>query len=311
MLERIVYHTVAIALTILDRPFWLYDKYFQKLVRLPEHEPWSDDEIIRAVDSASYLDGTDERLVKISENTVVKFCHDWETTVPESLAMELVYMQTRIAAPRMKRVLQHHHAEGDSLIVMDFIPNSQRLEIVWPTLSMWSRLKIILTMRLYLRQIRRTLSSNVPGPISPTPLPCSGLQLSLDPLGPFPTVATLEAHYRKQIADAEYYASRGWSPSPKSKPLPTSVFTPLVFTHNDLNMRNLLLDDRGVLWIVDWGFAGFFPPWFEYLGMLYAAQKDNNPESWQHCIKYMAEPNFEVEEWMQKMGYGFHHPLAS
>ncbi|KAJ3800120.1 hypothetical protein GGU11DRAFT_432724 [Lentinula aff. detonsa] len=121
MLERIVYHTVAIALTILDGPFWLYDKYFQKLVRLPEHEPWSDDEIIRAVDSASYLDGTDERLVKISENTVVKFCHDWETTVPESLAMELVYMQTRIAVPRMKRVLQHHHAEGDSLIVMDFI----------------------------------------------------------------------------------------------------------------------------------------------------------------------------------------------
>jgi hypothetical protein len=38
-------------------------------------------------------------------------------------------------------------------------------------------------------------------------------------------------------------------------------------------MRNILLDDDGMVWVVDW--AGFYPTWFEYLGMCFAAQKDN------------------------------------
>jgi len=67
-------------------------------------------------------------------------------------------------------------------------------------------------------------------------------------------------------------------------------------------MRNLLLDDECVLWVIDWG----FPPWFEYLGMRHASQKSKDPKSWQVCIKHMAEPAFEVEKWMKKIGYG--HP---
>jgi thiamine kinase-like enzyme len=48
--------------------------------------------------------------------------------------------------------------------------------------------------------------------------------------------------------------------------------------HNDLNVRDLLLDNDNVLW-VDFELAGPFPLWFEYLGMKFAVQKDGNPES--------------------------------
>jgi hypothetical protein len=70
-------------------------------------------------------------------------------------------------------------------------------------------------------------------------------------------------------------------------------------------MRNLLLDDQHVLWVVDWGFSGFYLPWFEYLGMRHAAQKDKDSESWQKWIGHMAELAFKVEEWMKRIGYGF------
>ena len=68
-------------------------------------------------------------------------------------------------------------------------------------------------------------------------------------------------------------------------------------------MRNLLLNNHHVLWVVDWGFSGLYPPWFEFIGMRFAAQKDRDPQSWQRCIKYMADPAFEIEVWMKKIGY--------
>lgn len=66
-------------------------------------------------------------------------------------------------------------------------------------------------------------------------------------------------------------------------------------------MHNLLLNDQHVLWVVDRGFSGFYLPW--YLGMVYASQKDRDMESWKGWIGHMAEPAFEIEEWMKRIGY--------
>jgi hypothetical protein len=52
-----------------------------------------------------------------------------------------------------------------------------------------------------------------------------------------------------ELRFVEDRASRGYAPSPECQPLDESLFTPLVFTHNDLNMRNILLDDDKRLWI--------------------------------------------------------------
>ena len=274
----------------------------------PESNTWTDEEIISAVESAPYLEGSDDnKLVRISVDTVVKLGRDWDSTTSEALAMELVRKQSRIAVPRKRHTIRHHHPEGNGLIVMALVPNSQQLRVAWPSLSFLGKLKVVLTMRLYLRQLRRvqySSSSNTPGPPVPTPLPCNGLQFGHDARGPFPTISALETYFWKEHSLAEYRASRGWAPPPNCEPLGTSAFALLVFTHNDLNMRNLLLDDHHVLWVVDWGFSGFYPPWFEYLGMRYAAEKDKDPESWHKCIGHMAEPGFKVEEWMKRIGYG-------
>jgi beta-xylosidase len=70
-------------------------------------------------------------------------------------------------------------------------------------------------------------------------------------------------------------------------------------------MRNILLDDEGRLWLVDWGWSGFFPTGFEYLAMRFAAQKDRELKGWQTSIKFMAEPSFEMERWLVGVGYDY------
>ncbi|KAK0466211.1 uncharacterized protein EV420DRAFT_816421 [Desarmillaria tabescens] len=191
--------------------------YTNALGQFSESNTWTDEEIIRAVESAPYLEGSDDKLVQISEDTVVKLGHDWDSTTSEALAMELVLKQTRIAVPRMRRAIRYHHPEGNGLIVMDFVPNSRQLRVAWPSLSVLRKLRVVLTMRLYLRQLRRvqhSSSNNTPGPLGPTPLPCNGLQFGYDAKGPFPTISALETYFRKEHNAAEDRASRGWAPSP-------------------------------------------------------------------------------------------------
>jgi len=43
---------------------------------------------------------------------------------------------------------------------------------------------------------------------------------------------------------------------------------PLVFTHFDHIPRNLFLDERNKLWVIDFQLSGLYPQWFEYAGML-------------------------------------------
>jgi hypothetical protein len=54
-------------------------------------------------------------------------------------------------------------------------------------------------------------------------------------------------------------------------------------------MRHILLDDDGLLWIVDWNWAGFYPTWFEYLGMRLAARKNLEPSSWKTAINFVVD----------------------
>lgn len=43
----------------------------------------------------------------------------------------------------------------------------------------------------------------------------------------------------------------------------------LVSVHGDLNPRNIVAGEDGRLWlqVVDWGWSGFYPPWFELVAM--------------------------------------------
>ena len=78
----------------------------------------------------------------------------------------------------------------------------------------------------------------------------------------------------------------------------------LVFTHHDLAPRNVMLDTLGQMWLLDWDFAGFYPPYFEYASM-------NNftmPREWGPCsrirwyfLAWVAAGRFEKESRLLRM----------
>jgi hypothetical protein len=61
-------------------------------------------------------------------------------------------------------------------------------------------------------------------------------------------------------------------------------------------MRHILLDDDGLLWIVDWNWAGFYTTWFEHFGMRLAARKNLEPSSWKTAINFVIDG---MERWKE------------
>lgn len=96
---------------------------------------------------------------------------------PEILTMRLVSLASSILVPMIRRDIE---TEGGLRgIVMDYIPG-ETLGSCWSRLSYLQRIRIIWTLRGYIKQLRRiqvpdTLSSTVfPGPIGSEPRECYG-----------------------------------------------------------------------------------------------------------------------------------------
>ena len=55
----------------------------------------------------------------------------------------------------------------------------------------------------------------------------------------------------------------------------SSDFDNLVMCHLDIHLRNLILDGQGKLWLIDWGFSGAYPPYFEFASQFCWAAPDD------------------------------------
>ncbi|GJE94047.1 hypothetical protein PsYK624_102150 [Phanerochaete sordida] len=237
------------------------------------------------------LDGQGD-VRKIDDATVAKLVIDTTDDGPEwlseAMAMRLVLEQTTIPVPRLHQVVRE---SSDILhLVMDHIPGDP-LEHVWPTLSVWGKLRVAWTLRSYVRQLRciRHPRSRVPGPLGPglTPRKCGGLTLSsLGALGPF-----ADAFELNSAVNAECVSRSG-------VPVPTAYATPepLVFTHNDLYMGNVILGRDGRVWLIDFGLSGFYPRSFEFTSAIRISEDFPHiraPRSWRRCLPFIADPYFE------------------
>lgn len=84
--------------------------------------------------------------------------------------------------------------------------------------------------------------------------------------------------------------------------------SPLVFTHNDLNPRNIIAGEDGRLWVVDWAWSGFYPPWFEFCAMDKQAWNEKlggwNDWFWELMIPFVCGPYFKTEIWLFTAGLG-------
>lgn len=196
--------------------------------------------------------------------------------------MEYVRQHTTIPVPRI------HHPHLDWL-VMDYVDGEMLYEC-WHKQSAFMQFRIACTLRLYIKQLRSLKGTNV-GALDSGQV--SGILFQDYEFGPFDST-------RRFKRFCEYVSLVGWDmrtkllrrqqqPRPPVPRLPAD-WTP-VFTHGDLNPSNILLDKRGTLWLVDWAFAGFYPPWMDSLVMRHFNEdvlRDSVSPSWVRYRHFIA-----------------------
>ncbi|KAI5980926.1 kinase-like domain-containing protein [Pisolithus marmoratus] len=266
----------------------------------------SDGAILALIETAPRLQ-PDATVFKLSSTAVAKFSQDTDEDAidaPEANALRLVFSKTTIPVPRVHRMVK---GEWVFLIVMDYV-KGQTLAQVWPTFLVWQKYSVAFTLRRYVHQLRRLKASPT---TPPGPLSAQGPRVCESPIfgqvqscrGPFSSYSELATFFNKRCKMA--LDTKG---VPEGHPSRKKLFDDseqLVLTHQDLNLRNIILGEDGRLWIVDWAWSGYYPPWFEYVAMQRQAEDQRvsgtDDELWKTLIPFICGPYFTQEAWLWKM----------
>jgi len=208
---------------------------------------YSDDALLQHISRSSTLSAVAPRVRAISPFLVTKEVPEDEAD-DELAALELA-QRLNIRAPKVRRVVK-----GDPVyIIMDRIHGST-LADRWPTLSWLSTILLALQLRQYVQRLRSLTSR---------------------------TVGSLHSGKCRSIWTSDYYgvsdhatlseldAFLGFWTSYKRKPT-NSTLPPtrrLVLCHHDLAPRNIIIDETGKVWLLDWQLSGWYPDYFEYASM--------------------------------------------
>jgi len=249
---------------------------------------------------------------QLTPTTVAKVSQDLDedaADASEANALDLLFSETTIPVPRVRRVVKR---QWGFLIVMDYIPGPT-LAHIWPTLSTWRKIRVAFTLRRYIRQLRRLKASAT---TPPGPLSAQGARRCESPIfgqvrsdrGPFATYSKLSTFFNER-----HQMAMNGKKLPRDDPSRNDLFDdsePLVLTHQDLNLRNIIVGEDGRLWIVDWAWAGYYPPWFEYVAMWEQNEDERisgtDDEFWKVLIPFICGPYFRQERWLWRMSPALH-----
>ncbi|KAH6908537.1 kinase-like protein [Coprinopsis sp. MPI-PUGE-AT-0042] len=189
----------------------------------------------------------------------------------EVFMMNYVASRTTISIPKIRRVLPNQEDEDDpGWLIMDYI-EGEELHDAWPKLSLWMKLRTLWSFWSYIRQLHRLPLPfpGIPGPFNETGQPqvCQGRLFTEDGAGPFESYAEMADWFDRRRHDCfayDFLRAKGKLTGHRIPIFDRSY--PLVLCHMDLHRHNLMIEkSTGRLWVLDWAFAGAYPPWFEYV----------------------------------------------
>jgi hypothetical protein len=228
---------------------------------------YSDDELASLIDKSPVLAPA---VYALSPKLVAKH------VVPEVLedavkAMEVAHT-LGIQVPSTRRIIKN---DSSAYWIMDLV-EGVTLEEAWPKLSWFTAIRLAFQLRGFIRQLRSVTSQHAGSLVSGE---CKSFWLDdrfriPDRSAP----STITSFFRLWIDFVNISKAKANASSP---PLPSTAWIPstaktLVLTHHDLAPRNILLDRRNQIWLIDWDFAGFYPQYFKYASMY----EFGLPESW-------------------------------
>ncbi|KAJ7740874.1 hypothetical protein B0H14DRAFT_3097319 [Mycena olivaceomarginata] len=243
------------------------------------------------------------RVWRFTSDCIVKAFHVNEGYEP--CTMEIVSTHTSIPIPR---VLRHF---GTFMEYIDGID----LREAWGSLALWKKLWVAWTLRCYVRQLRNVTLARpeVPGPLdwSKTAVKCVGHYFTCIRAGPFNSYSELTAWFASRYRITlllENQAQLGRTPDPKPYVFDDSM--PLVLTHGDISLTNVRIGWDGTVWLIDWGFSGVYPEWFEYAGMMAygeARRPGLTPRLWLRLVPFIAGRHHSKQAFMERIELALDH----
>ncbi|KAF4634077.1 hypothetical protein G7Y89_g4030 [Cudoniella acicularis] len=117
--------------------------------------------------------------------------------------------------------------------------------------------------------------------------PCLDYRISTDPVGPFRNEKEFSESLRLGILpDLVHRADHR-----------------ILFTHSDLNMRNILVKDGKISGIVDWENAGWYPEYWEYTKCHFGVRLS---QRWLKMIEAVFENKYEEELEIERQYWEYH-----
>ncbi|KAL1761422.1 kinase-like protein [Schizophyllum commune] len=209
-------------------------------------------ELVNYITNSPHLQTTrPEAVRRLSSHLVAKPVPYLIDPQDEVLAMERA-RSVGVSVPVVHRVVPYK--KGRHFIVMDFV-DGMTLEQLWETMSLCTTIRLALQFRKHLRAMA-TVTSQITGGLHSGQVRSEWIQGVYGPvIHASPT----------QFSNYLNWWLTGFEPSQAELLLEPALYHILV--HQDLAPRNMIMDHRGRLWIIDWGHAGFYPPSMEYGGV--------------------------------------------
>ncbi|TDL20817.1 hypothetical protein BD410DRAFT_772225 [Rickenella mellea] len=207
-------------------------------------------------------------------------------------AINLVSETTTIPIPKILRAFEHG---ADGYMVMDYVGGA--LLHVWRALRKEDQSSVAETLRGYIDQLRAIPLQDFPGPVSNNlkPKRCHCPQFRDKMRGPFDY--SLFEEFLNEMEGICYVEL-----PPASERQLFDGSSGYAFTHNNIGLRNIFADD-GKIYLSNWADAGFYPMWFDAVGMEMIAEETRAPRSWSDRIPNIAGDFAGKKDWLDRMGY--------
>jgi hypothetical protein len=221
-------------------------------------EDYSSAELVQYITASPPVSPSSPRVFLLSPNLVAKECESEDSAADEVAGMELAH-ELGLRVPTVKRVVR---AKRDAYIIMNRIRGTS-LENAWHQMGWITTIRIAFQLRRFVRAMRTQMSSTAGSLVSGK---CNSIWLE-DYYGP-PRHATPE----KFTSFISFWLQPVTNRKIKIAPPAHRQFIPptpasFVFTHQDLAPRNLFINENNDLWVLDWERSGWYPKYFEYVGM--------------------------------------------
>lgn len=212
----------------------------------------------------------------------------------QARAMDLVARHTDVPVPR---VVDEIYSQQTSYLLMTSVPGTD-LGSLLHRLSDAEVAQAAEDLKRHLAQLRR-----IPKLFSPESVICNAAGQGVYDYRINYSTDRDDLKFDSEAKFNEYLLQDVPDTLHEKAALSHSIPHRIVFTHGDLNMRNILIDKGRISAIVDWENAGWFPEYWEYTKILYLFSR--NTDRYLNDIVDKALGGYEKELEVEKMLFNY------